>query len=156
MLGRAIAVVAAGNWPVAEQRATATLDYDHRHRRRLRLPTDSGQTFLLDLERPAHFDEGDGLALEEGGYVRVIAAAEAVADLRCATPEQTARVAWHIGNRHVPLQVLGEDWLRIREDSVIVDLVRKLGAHVICCQAPFSPESGAYTHRSTHGHGHSH
>ncbi len=156
MLGRAVAIVKAGNWPVAEQRATVTLDYDQRHRRRIRLTADDGQAFLLDLERASRFEDGDGLQLEDGGYVRVVAAAEPVADLRCAAHLEAARVAWHIGNRHVPLQILEAGVLRIRDDHVIADMARRLGAEVTCSRAPFSPEPGAYAAEDSIRHGHAH
>lgn len=156
MLGRAVAIAKAGSWPAAEQRTTVTLDYDQRHRRRIRLTADDGQAFLLDLERASRFEDGDGLQLEDGGYVRVVAAPEPIADLRCAAHLEAARVAWHIGNRHVPLQILEAGVLRIRDDHVIADMARRLGAEVTCGRAPFSPEPGAYATEAGAGHEHAH
>ena len=153
MLPRATAVRPAGSWPAAEQRATVTLDYDGRHRRRMRLVADDRSAFLLDLPRAERLGEGDGLALAGGGYVRVVAAEEDVADLHCPTPEDAARVAWCIGNRHAPLQVLDGGALRIRDDRVLVDLAARLGARVARRKAPFAPEPGAYAAAGArHGH----
>lgn len=153
MLPRATAVRPAGSWPAAEQRATVTLDYDGRHRRRVRLVADDRSAFLLDLPRAERLSEGDGLALAGGGYVRVVAAAEEVADLHCPTPEDAARVAWCIGNRHAPLQVLAGGALRIRDDRVLTGLAARLGARVARRRAPFAPEPGAYAAAGPrHGH----
>ena len=154
MLPRATAVRPAGSWPAAEQRATVTLDYDGRHRRRVRLVADNRRAFLLDLPRAERLAEGDGLALADGGYVRVVAAAEEVADLHCPTPADAARVAWCIGNRHAPLQVLDGGALRIRDDHVLADLAARLGARVVRRKAPFAPEPGAYAAGRGPGHAH--
>lgn len=163
MLGRATSVIAAGDWPETEERARVVLDYDDRHRRRIRLQTDDARSVQLDLADATRLSDGDGLALEEGGFVRVVAADEQVADLRCKGLVETARIAWHVGNRHVPVQVMDDGTLRIRDDHVIVAMAERLGAHVTRLTAPFSPEPGAYAgdgashhHEDDHGHGHSH
>lgn len=156
MLARATTVASANEWPAERQRATVTLDYDGRYRRRIRLVTDEGDPFLLDLPQAVRLGEGDGLVLEDGGYVRVVAAAEPVADLSCRELSETARVAWHIGNRHIPIQVLPDGALRIRDDHVIVEMARQLGAQVRRHQGPFSPEPGAYASRGDGHHGHAH
>ena len=87
--------------------ASVTLPYEERHRRRVRLIDDTGEPFLLDLEHAVMLGHGDGLELEGGGFIAVRAADEAVYDIRCHDAAHTARVAWHIGNRHAPVQVLG-------------------------------------------------
>ena len=156
MLARATTVASANEWPAERQRATVTLDYDGRYRRRIRLVTDEGDPFLLDLPQAVRLGEGDGLVLEDGGYVRVVAAAEPVADLSCRELSETARIAWHIGNRHIPIQVLPDGALRIRDDHVIVEMARQLGAQVHCHQAPFAPEPGAYASRNDEHHSHAH
>lgn len=157
---RAIAHHAAGSWPARETAATVTLPFDERHRRRLRLTDDAGQPFLLDLERAVLLAEGDGLALEGGGFIAIKAAEEAVLDIRCTGAGHAARVAWHIGNRHTPLQVLTGGRLRILADHVLKDMVEGLGAVVMESRAPFQPEPGAYAEASgpghTHGHAHGH
>jgi urease accessory protein len=160
MVGRATSVLKAGNWPVDQASTSVTLDYDDRHRRRIRLRTDDDRAVQLDLDDATRLSDGDGLVLENGGFVRVVAAAEAVADLRCHGLVETARIAWHVGNRHIPVEVLEDGTLRIRDDHVIVEMAERLGAHVTRLRAPFSPEPGAYAeasganaHATSHGHG---
>ena len=122
---------------------TVTLAYLDRHRRRIRLVAGSGEAYLLDLPRAHHLVEGDGLELEGGGYLRVRAAAEPVLEITAADPAGLLRIAWHLGNRHLPLQVTGER-LRIRADHVIAEMVTGLGGRIIQLEAPFDPEIGAY------------
>ena len=83
------------------------------------------------------------------------AAPEPLLEIRCRDAHHLVRVAWHLGNRHLPTQIF-EDRLRIRVDHVIEDLARKLGAEVARIEAPFDPEGGAYGHGRTHGHDHGH
>lgn len=128
----------------AEVVTTVTLSAHDRHRRRIRMVADDGKDFLLDLPNAAYLRDGDGLVLDNGGVIVVKAAAEAVADLSATTPEQAARLAWHIGNRHVPVQVLPGGGLRIQDDAVLVTMAAGLGAQVIQHAAPFQPEPGAY------------
>lgn len=148
---RAIAVHCKGHWPEGAAVDTVTLAYLDRHRRRIRLVADSGQTFLLDLPRAHHLIEGDGLELDGGGYLRVRAAPERVFEVEAADRADLLRIAWHLGNRHLPLQVAGER-LRIREDHVIADLVEGLGGQITWLEAPFDPEIGAYA-GTPHHHG---
>lgn len=133
-----------------------TLDYDDRYRRRVRLHDDDGVPFLLDLDDATRLAEGDALVVADGGFIRVCAAAEPVDDVRCGNLSDTARMAWHIGNRHVPVQVLADGVLRIRHDHVIADMARQLGAEVEHKNAPFAPEPGAYAQANGHGHDHDH
>jgi len=160
---RAITHHAAGSWPEAKRAATVTLAFDERHRRRVKLTDDGGEAFLLDLERAVLLADGDGLELEGGGTIAVRAAEEAVYDIVCRDARHTARVAWHIGNRHTPVQVLPDGGLRILRDHVLKDMLIGLGAEVAERTAPFSPEPGAYaghgeghSHEHSHDHGHSH
>jgi urease accessory protein len=133
----------AGLWPIEQLVATATLPFDSRYRRRVLLADDSGAEFLLDLERAQALEEGDGLRLEAGGWIRVTAAPESVVDIRAADAAGLARIAWHLGNRHLPVQVIARG-LRIRRDHVIEDMLRGLGAEIEPREAPFQPERGAY------------
>ncbi len=133
--------------------ATVTLPFDQRHRRRLRLRDDQGQDFMLDLPRAAVMRAGDLLRLEDGGHLAVRAADEPVLDIACAGPEQALRVAWHLGNRHVAVQVLGDNRLRILADRVLRDMLEGLGARIDPAMAPFTPEDGAY---AGGGHHHDH
>ena len=146
---RAIAVHSSGQWPHEDALDTVTLAYHDRHRRRMRLVTDSGETFLLDLARAHHLAEGDGLELDDGGYLLVRAAPEPVFEIEAADRANLVRIAWHLGNRHLPLQVAG-DRLRIREDHVIAEMVSGLGGRVTRLDAPFDPEIGAYAGAAHH------
>jgi urease accessory protein len=148
---RAIAAHLHGQWPEAEAIDAVTLAYVDRHRRRIRLVADSGVTFLLDLARAQHLGDGDGLELDNGGYVRVRAAPEAVLDIEAPDRAALLRIAWHLGNRHLPLQVAG-DRLRIRADHVIAEMVAGLGGSLTPLEAPFDPEIGAYAGLQHHQH----
>ena len=165
---RATAIARAGTWPTDEARDRITLGFDDRFRRRIRLSADGGLDFLLDLEEATVMRAGDGLRLEDGGYVLVQAAEEALVEITAATPGDLARIAWHLGNRHLPAEI-GVERILIRDDHVIVDMLRRLGAHVRPIRAPFNPEGGAYgqhnhdlghphahRHDNDHGHDHSH
>ena len=149
---RAIAIKAADSWS-GEAADRVVLDYDDRHRRRIAMVGNKGTAFLLDLPSPAELRGGDALLLEDGRLVEVVAAPEALLEIRCADTKDLARIAWHIGNRHVPTQVL-TNALRIRCDHVLADLARQLGAEVAEIEAPFSPEGGAYQSRHAPAHEH--
>ena len=140
---RAIAVHPRGQWPEDKMVDAVTLAYVDRHRRRIRLVADSGVAFLLDLSRAKHFADGDGLELNTGGYVRVCAALEPVLEIDAVDRAGLLRIAWHLGNRHLAVQVVG-DRLRIREDHVIAEMVSGLGGHSTRIEAAFDPEFGAY------------
>jgi urease accessory protein len=141
---RAIIVLPAGTWNEAEGIATATLPFDQRHRRRFRMCDDAGEPFLLDLDRPATLSDGDGLGLEGGGVIRVRAAEEEVIEASGASKAAAARLSWHLGNRHTPVQVLTDGTLRLRDDPVLAAMLSGLGARIIRRRAPFTPEPGAY------------
>jgi urease accessory protein len=130
---------------------TVTLDHDARHRRRMRLVTDGGFAFLLDLPEARLLHDGDRLVLEDGRAVLVRAAPEPLLELVCSHPHALVRLAWHLGNRHLPTQLLG-DRLRIRRDHVIAEMAMGLGAEVREIEAPFDPDGGAYG--AGHGLGH--
>jgi urease accessory protein len=152
MLRRAIRVLPAGHVDAAASAGSVTLAFDDRYRRRIQLSDDAGDPFLLDLARAVVLNDGDGLELDDGSMLIVRAADEDLAEVRCATPEMLARIAWHLGNRHLSVQVTA-DAIRLRWDHVIVDMLRGLGAEVVALRAPFTPESGAY---ATGGHDHHH
>jgi urease accessory protein len=141
---RATQIHAAGQWS-GEPADRIVLDYDQRHRRRVAMSGTGGLEFLLDLAQAVPLRDGDGLALEDGRIVAVDAAPEPLAEIRAVTPAGLLRVAWHLGNRHLPTQLLG-DCLRIRRDPVIEDMVDHLGAIVTHIVAAFDPEGGAYAH----------
>src|SRR5579872_121674 len=102
---RAERIERAGHWPRSQARATVTLAYDDRHRRRLRLTTDAGEPFLLDLPRAGVLDDGDGLALSDKTWLLVRAAPEALLEITAPEPSALMRLAWHLGNRHLPAQI---------------------------------------------------
>ncbi len=128
------------------------LDFETRWRRRIAMTGTRGLIFLLDLEKPTRLADGDTLVLEDGRRVRVKAAPEPLAEICCDDLRHLVRVAWHLGNRHLPTMLDGERLL-IRQDHVIEDMARGLGARVTHVEAPFNPEGGAY---SGGGHGHHH
>jgi urease accessory protein len=146
---RAISVLPAGEW--IETRLTTdtvVLDYDQRHRRRVALTGKRGLAFLLDLPHAIAIRDRDGLVLEDGRIVLVSAAGEALAEIGATDPIVLARVAWHLGNRHLAAQLLPGK-IRIRRDHVIEAMVGGLGASVTAIEAAFDPEIGAY---ASHGH----
>jgi urease accessory protein len=131
---------------------TVVLDFDNRHRRRMAMTGTRGLEFLLDLEHATALRGGDALVLEDGRLIEVVAAAEPLLEIRGSDPHHLIRVAWHLGNRHLPTQIMPKA-LRIRRDHVIEAMVKGLGARVIEIEAPFDPEGGAYEGA---GHGHAH
>jgi urease accessory protein len=129
---------------------TVVLDFDDRHRRRMAMTGTRGLEFLLDLESAVALRGGDALVLEDGRLVEVVAAPEPLIEIRGADPHHLVRIAWHLGNRHLPTQIAARA-LRIRRDHVIEAMVKGLGARVVEIEAPFDPEGGAYAEG---GHGH--
>jgi urease accessory protein len=130
---------------------TVVLDFDDRHRRRMTMTGTRGLAFLLDLEQAVALRGGDALVLEDGRLVEVVAAPEPLIEIKGADPHHLIRLAWHLGNRHLPTQVMPKA-LRIRRDHVIETMVRRLGARVVEIEAPFDPEGGAYAGGHDHGH----
>jgi urease accessory protein len=148
---RATKVLGQHRWKEAAA-DTVVLDFDDRHRRRMAMTGTRGLEFLLDLENAVALRGGDALVLEDGRLVEVVAAPEPLLEIRSPDPQHLVRVAWHLGNRHLPTQMTGRA-LRIRRDHVIEAMVKGLGARVIEIEAPFDPEGGAYA-ETGHGHGH--
>lgn len=154
---RAVMVKSAETWSgTAADRVV--LDYDDRHRRRMVMTGVGGMSFLLDLPNATELRGGDALMLEDGRLVEVVAAPEPLLEIRCSDPLHLARVAWHLGNRHLPTQLL-PNALRVRRDHVIADMAAQLGAEVVEIAAPFDPEAGAYARAAGHrqeAHDHNH
>lgn len=148
---RAIAVQQAGHWQ-GKPADTIVLDFDDRHRRRMMMTGTRGLEFLLDLPEAVALRGGDALILEDDRLIEVVAAPEPLFEIRGHDPHHLVRVAWHLGNRHLPTQIMPKA-LRIRCDHVIKDMLLGLGARVIEIEAPFDPEGGAYA-EGTHGHLH--
>lgn len=149
-------IIPAGSWDADTADDHIVLDYDARHRRRFRYIAKGGTDFVLDLARATVLRHGDGLRLSDGRVVRVEAVPEALMMVRGAGPLDLLKLAWHIGNRHLPAQI-HEDHILLRRDGVILDMLLGLGARVDVLDAPFTPEGGAYAGEAdTHGHMHHH
>ena len=128
------------------------LDFDQRHRRRIAMVGIKGTRFLLDLEKAARLRGGDVLILEDGRRIAVVSAKEPLASITAADAATLVRIAWHIGNRHLPAMLLGER-IVIRRDHVIEEMVAGLGGSVEAIEAAFDPEAGAYAGGHHHHHG---
>lgn len=148
---RAAAILPAGSWSDAIDEVL--IDFDRRHRRRIVLTTQAGRDLLIDFPQAVRLRDGDGLALEDGGIVRVRARPEPLLEIHAHDDAELVRIAWHLGNRHLPVQLLGNR-IRIRADHVIRDMVEGLGGHVHAIEAPFDPEAGAYAPGAGHHHHH--
>ncbi len=150
---RLIMVAKAGEWPDKDDVDSVTLGFDDRHRRRLRLTTEAGENVLLDLTKPQPLDDGDGLAIENNeGWIRIKAAPEDVLEVKGQDFAHTMRLAWTLGNRHLPIQILEEGQLRLRYDHVIEEMLSSLGVTAVREKAPFVPDSSAINrqHRRNH------
>ena len=151
---RATEILLAGLWG-AKPADVVRLDYDRRTRRRIALAGAGGLAFLLDLAEAPVLRAGDGIRLEDGRIIVVEAAPEQLLEIICADARELARVAWHLGNRHLATET-GERAIHIRADHVIADMVRGLGARTRPVERAFNPEGGAYGHGAVQGHDHGH
>jgi urease accessory protein len=131
------------------------LDHDERRRRRAALKGEGGFEFLLDLPEAVAIPDGAALILEDGREIEVEAAPEALLSITAKDGPSLMRIAWHLGNRHLPTELFATE-LRIQRDHVIEDMVRGLGGAVTAIEAPFDPESGAYAGHAHGAHGHDH
>ena len=127
---------------------TITLEFEARFLRRKRMATDCGMAFMVDLAETVSLGAGDAFLLDDGRQIVIQAAAEPVVEIR---HQNLAKIAWHIGNRHTPCEIR-QDFLVIRRDHVLEDLLVRLGTTLAKTQAPFNPEGGAYGFGRTHGH----
>jgi urease accessory protein len=143
-------ILPAGSWDTKREVDRVLIDYDRRFRRRIVLSTVLGAEVLIDLPQAVRLRDGDGLEVD-AGVVRVCAQAEELMEIHAHADADLVRIAWHLGNRHLPVQLLG-DRVRIRADHVIGEMVKGLGGHVDLIQAPFDPEAGAYSGGGHHHH----
>ncbi len=135
---------------------SVTLSFEHRQRSRLRTGLDGGGEAAIVLPRGQVLRGGDRLRSRCGVVVAVRAAPEALSHVEAPDAGALARAAYHLGNRHVPVQV-GPGWLRYAHDHVLDGMIRALGLAVSACRAPFEPEAGAYAgHHHGPGHAHEH
>ena len=141
--------VIAGN--DANINTVVELTWDQRKRSRYKAKTQCGQDIGWMLERGKTLADNDCLLAEDGTKVRVLAAMENVSVVHSQDPWLLARAAYHLGNRHMPLQV-GQGWLRYQYDYVLDDMVRGFGFEVEQAQQPFEPENGAYGEHGGHHH----
>ena len=135
-----------------EVKSRLELPFDSRQKSRLRTHLASGEDVALMLPRGEMLRGGDLVVASDGRVVEVVAAAERLLHVECASATELARCAYHLGNRHVPVEV-GKDFLRLAEDHVLEKMLAGLGAKLTHVTAPFEPEAGAYA-GGHHDHGH--
>jgi urease accessory protein len=151
---RVLAAGDRGDRPIID---TVILDYAQRSAHRITVIGIKGGVVEIDLRHPARLRTDDLLLLDNGELVEVVAALEPLMEARAGDVAVLARLAWHLGDRHVPVQML-PNRIRARRDAAIEALFKSLGAKVTAIEAPFEPEGGAYasSHSLEHGHAHGH
>lgn len=136
---RVSSIKPAGEWAGALAIDRVVLDAGDRQRRRIVLKGEQGTEFLLDFARPVSLRDGDGLVLDDETIVLVAGLAEPLIEASAGSALDAVRLAWHLGNRHTDVQVIGGK-IRIRRDHVLEEMLRGLGAHLTSLEAPFDPE----------------
>jgi urease accessory protein len=139
---RVAGICHARHWEAAAAVDRVTLDAGDRNRRRIVLSGEKGTDILLDFEKPVNLRDGDGLVLDDGSIVLVVGENEKMVEISAGSALDCVRLAWHLGNRHTDVQVIG-DRLRIRRDHVLEEMLRGLGARLTALEAPFDPETAA-------------
>ncbi|WP_438393864.1 urease accessory protein UreE [Caballeronia sp. DA-9] len=137
--------------PLIKRAPTLTLAFDDRCKSRLAARLDNGEEIALVLPRGTVLRDGDMLVADDGALVRVIAAEQDVLVVHAHDAVTLTRAAYHLGNRHTPVEV-GAGQLKLEADPVLEDMLKRLGAHVDHALAPFQPETGAYGGGHKHGH----
>jgi len=140
--------------------SSVTLDWDARQKSRFDAEDSAGQRVGVFLPRGTVVRGGDVLLTQDGGFIRVVAAPQDVLRITACpqhgSPFDLIRAAYHLGNRHVPIE-LQPDHLKIEPDHVLADMLRQMHLIVNDVREPFEPESGAYAQGGhSHGHGHDH
>lgn len=143
------------SWEASAACDRVVLDAGDRNRRRIVLTGAKGTVFLLDFARPVSLRDGDGLALDDGSIVLVAGEAEKLVEISAGSSLDTVRLAWHLGNRHTDVQIVG-DKIRIRRDHVLEEMLIGLGAHLHAVDAAFDPEQPPSGEGHGHHHGHHH
>jgi urease accessory protein len=158
---RATSVIAAAARLDRPAGDTIILDYAQRSAQKITVASVKGAAIEIDLAKPQRLRTDDLLVLDDGNLVEVVAAPEPLIEARAADVGGLSRLAWHLGDRHIPVQVLANR-IRARREASIETLLTSLGAKVTAIDAPFEPEGGAYesspahSHDHDHAHGHSH
>lgn len=154
---RVVRVVSAAASPAAKIVDSLMLNAEQRRVQTARLTASQGTEVGMMLPEPVVLRGGDLLELDDGSFVDIVIEPEALLEVRGSDLTHLARLAWHLGDRHVPIQAL-PNRLRIRPDAALEEMLRKLGARVTPIEAPFDPEGGAYAHAAHghHDHGHDH
>jgi len=153
---RVTSITAAGDWTAAQAIDRVVLDAGDRNRRRIVLTGERGTAMLLDFARPVSLRDGDGLVLDDGSVVLVAGEKEPLVEIGAGSALDAVRLAWHLGNRHTDVQIVG-DRIRIRRNHVLEDMLRGLGARLTPVNAAFDPEAaapGQGAHDHHHGHDH--
>ncbi len=131
--------------------ATLTLPFDARCKSRLAATLDNGEEVAVLMPRGTVLRDGDVLVADDGALVRIVAAAQAVLHVRAPDRVTLTRAAYHLGNRHIPVEI-GDDALTLESDPVLADMLKRLGTTVEEASLPFQPETGAYGGGHRHGH----
>jgi len=142
---RAVRVIRKGSFAAGGDEDRIILDFDERYRRRAMLFTENRRAVLLNLDEVTHMRDGDALVLTDDSLLLIRAKREPLLEITAPEPVRLIVIAWHLGNRHLPVQ-FERSALRIRADDVIAQMVRGLGGEVCALSAPFDPEGGAYGH----------
>ena len=149
---RVTLIKSTSEWSAATATDRVVLDAGDRNRRRIVMRGEKGTEFLLDVAKPVSLRDGDGLVLDDGSIILVSGEKEQLIEISADSALDAVRLAWHLGNRHTDVQIVG-DKIRIRRDHVLEDMLRGLGAKLIPLEAPFDPEPASPSHEH-HGHGH--
>jgi urease accessory protein len=154
---RAARVIAATDRRERGITDTLILDYARRSARTFTATGLKGGAYDLALDTPGRLRTDDVLELDDGTLLEVVAAAEPLIEARAADVSGLMQLAWHLGDRHVPVQVL-PNRVRVRHEAQLESLLQSLGAKLTLIEAPFEPEGGAYagSHRHHHDHSHDH
>ncbi len=152
---RAQEILAEGHWSPGDEAGQVVLSFDDRFRRRIRIEVTEIGDVLLDLPHARVLRDGDAMRLEDGRIVAIRAADEPLMEVRARSTGLLMRLAWHIGNRHLPAR-LDMDRILLRHDHVIAAMLSGLGGTITEIRAPFDPEGGAYASSTPDGHGDHH
>jgi urease accessory protein len=154
-MARVVKIVAAGAVDGRLVIDTVILSPEQRRAPRGSVTGAKGTRCTFDLAEPIALRAGDLLVLDDGNLIEVVAEPEPLIEARAKDLTALARLAWYLGDRHVPVQLF-PNRLRVRRDAAIEALLARLGAKTVAIEAPFDPEGGAYTHTHDHGHEHGH